>query len=104
MGLRSGHRQTRKTLMSAFRAFIRERLLGKNPDWAREWDDLLSGESADAVLRKVAKAGGDPEFCVYLLAEYRWRVLTRLPRSSERKPLLNAVTVLRKVSGGYWER
>src|SRR5215467_11581576 len=88
--------------MSVFRAFIRERLARKNPQWVSEWDDVFRDGRADDVLLEVAKLGADPDFCVFILAEYRWRNRKPLPRRWERKRLLTAVTTLGKLDG-FWK-
>jgi len=84
--------------MSVFRAFIREQLAKRDQRWAAEWDDVFRGGQVDAVLRKVKDSGADPDFCLYLIVEYRWRALQPLRPAWQRERLLRAVTTLGNAS------
>lgn len=89
--------------MSGFRAYMREQLARKKPSWAGEWDGVFKDGGIDATLEGVRKLGADPEFCVFVLAEYRWREIRPLRPRWLRVRLLTAVTTLLNLDGDWAE-
>jgi len=89
--------------MSVFQSFIRARLEKIDRRWAQEWDDVFRSRQVATILRRVKEMGADPDFCLYVIAEYRWRTLHPLKPAWQRERLLGAVTTLRNASGEWKE-
>ena len=87
--------------MSEFRAYMRSQLARWDPSWAAEWDQAIGDSQAAAALGRIKRLGGDPEFCLYVLADYRWRTLRPLRDLRQREELLRAITVLLR-AGDLW--
>ncbi len=80
--------------MSEFRAYIRSQLARWDPRWAEEWDQAIGDGQTAAALGRIKKLGGDPDFCLYVLADYRWRTLRPLRDLRHRDELLRAINAL----------
>ncbi len=89
--------------MSEFRAYMRRQLAGWDPRWADEWDQAMGDGQAAAALGRIKRLGGDPDFCLYVLADYRWRRLRPLRDLRQREELLRAINVLLGASD-LWAR
>jgi hypothetical protein len=89
--------------MSEFRAYMRRQLAGWDPRWADEWDQAMGDRQAAAALGQIKRLGGDPDFCLYVLADYRWRRLRPLRDLRQRTELLRAINVLLR-AGDLWAR
>ena len=80
--------------MSEFRAYIRSQLVRWDPRWAEEWDQAIGDGQTVAALGRIKKLGGDPDFCLYVVADYRWRKLRPLRDLRHRDELLRAINAL----------
>jgi len=89
--------------MSEFRAYLRSQLARWDPRWADEWDQAIDDGQAAAALGRIKRLGGDPDFCLYVLADYRWRRLRPLRDLRQREELLRAINVLLGASD-LWAR
>lgn len=90
--------------MSAFGTYLRAGLVRRRTEWAAEWDRAFREADFAGSLREVEARGGDPDFCLFVLAEYRWRRLTPLPDLWQRDRLLKAVGELMNAKGWWADR
>ena len=88
--------------MSGFRAHIRAVLAGKRQEWAEEWDRIMMKPRLQKALTRLTILRADPDFCLFVLAEYRWRDI-ELPDLEERAGLLQAVKTIIGATG-WWAR
>jgi len=87
--------------MSGFRPYIRDQLERKKRSWAEEWDRVFKDEGVDDTLKRAERLGADPEFCVFVLAHYRWREIRPVRPQWLRARLLTAVTTLLNLEGDW---
>ncbi len=89
--------------MSGLRAHIGTELGVKKPEWAEEWAHMLKEERLQRALTRLAVLSADADFCLFLLADYRYRIVRPLPDLPERDKLLFAVKTLLSAEG-WWAR
>jgi hypothetical protein len=87
--------------MSGFRPYIRDQLKRKKRSWAKEWDGVFKDDGVDDTLKRAERLGADPEFCIFVLAHYRWREFRPARPQWLRARLLTAVTTLLNLEGDW---
>ncbi len=90
--------------MSGFERLLQTALEGVNPRWAREFGDLIRAEEIRAGLKRLQKAGGDPNFALFTLTDFRWRRIKPLPAPRERNRFRRALRLLLEGQGEWPDR
>lgn len=90
--------------MSGFERLLQVALERVNPRWAREFGDLIRTEEIRAGLERLQKVGGDPNFALFTLTDFRWRRIKALPAPRERNRVLRALRLLLEGQGEWPER
>ena len=87
--------------MSPYEQHLRTRLRGKDRAWPREFDRCL--EEARPALAELREKGGDADFALFVLTNYRWRHVVPVGPWRERDVL---VAQIDKLLGnlGVWAR
>src|SRR5260370_22332794 len=93
-----------KGKMSGFERHLQTALEGVNPRWAREFGDLIRAEEIRAGLKRLQKAGGDPNFALFTLTDCRWRRIKPLPAPRERNRFRRALRLLLEGQGEWPDR
>lgn len=90
--------------MSGFERLLRVALERVNPRWPREFEALIRAEEVDAGLERLQKLGGDPNFALFTLTDFRWRLIKVLPAPRERNRVLRALRLLLEGQGEWPDR
>ncbi len=94
--------------MPPFEAHLKDRLATLHRQWSKswpddEWDQLLA--SLRSTLRMVTQIGGDPDFVLFVLTDFRWRrtISKHDPDYKNAAELLQRVDRLKKANGPVWK-
>lgn len=90
--------------MSGFEGLLQVTLERVDPRWAREFQDVIRAEEVGAGLERLRKLGGDPNFALFALTDYRWRRIKALPAPRERNRYLRALRLLLEGQGEWPDR
>ena len=87
--------------MSPFERFVRKRLGNRDPSWAHEWDACL--EEVRSPLAELRRRGGDAQFALFVLSNYRWRQVVSLGPIKERDALIKQIDRLLGNKGPWFQ-
>src|SRR5262245_5880671 len=87
--------------MSPFERFVRKRLGERDPSWVHEWDACL--EETRSPLTELRRRGGDAQFVLFVLANYRWRKVVSLGSIKERDALIKQIDRLLGNKGSWFQ-
>jgi hypothetical protein len=90
--------------MSGFQRLLQAALARVNPRWAREFEQVVREEEVVSRLERLRKLGGDPNFALFTLTDYRWRRIKPLRAPRDRNRLLRALRLLLEDQGEWSEQ